>query len=151
MAPQDQGWSTYVNMRKWTLNCQCNTEIKNVRYSTSSVKTDHFSFCSWQPVTFQKQKIHSTGVFKISFFVTKLSLEVWNQCLIKRNQVGGIFQPWDMSLPLTSLLFLNSQRRATKLSIRFAVSRSQPYLTCACLHNHAYLSFISGVVQAYNN
>lgn len=56
-----------------------------------------------------------------------------------------------MSLPLTSLLFLNSQRRATKLSIRFAVSRSQPYLTCACLHNHAYLSSISGVVQAYNN
>lgn len=56
-----------------------------------------------------------------------------------------------MSLPLTSLLFLNSQRRATKLSIRFAVRRSQPYLTCACLHNHAYLSSLSGVVQAYNN
>lgn len=56
-----------------------------------------------------------------------------------------------MSLPLTSLLFLNSRRRATKLSIRFAVSTSQPYLTCACLHNHAYLSSISGVVQAYNN
>lgn len=57
----------------------------------------------------------------------------------------------DVSLPLTSQLFLNSQRRATKLSIRLPGNSIQFSSTRGWQHNHADPASRGEVVQTYNN
>lgn len=57
----------------------------------------------------------------------------------------------DVSLPLTSQHFLNSQRRATKLSIRLPGNSIQFSSTHGWQHNHADSASGGEVVQTYNN
>lgn len=57
----------------------------------------------------------------------------------------------DVSLPLTSQLFLNSQRRAAKLSIRLPGNSIQFSSTRGWQHNHADPASGGEVVQTYNN
>lgn len=60
-------------------------------YTTSSVKTEHFSLCSFQSVTFQKQKIHSTKLFKILFPCIKAELRSLKSMPCKKKPSGWHF------------------------------------------------------------